>query len=406
MTHCPECNRKVASNADICPSCRYDFAPKRRQEAFARLVASMIFAALCLLAVFVLLLPGIVINGFRGRYKNRQENFILAAVKDWQTWLIATPISGAVIAILWAAGMIHAPVESDETRRKISTVETGMEGSADSKTNFTLVPVREHSPGADEPSGLPDHTTRSATNSSQLGKAQVDLSKNKVSFSPPQTVATTTAPNNPPMAVVAPSFNEIDAMREFERGKLLFKGDGVPKDMDEAVRCFMRAANKGYASAQHQLGVAYAKGWGVPQSDQEAVGWYIKAAVQGLAEAQHDLAVRYVLGQGVDKNVAEGVRWYRKAASQGWEDSIVALRRYDSKPPVPNSTAVVIGVVEGDQLNVRSAPAMSSSTSFKLSTGQTVQIRGDSVFNGDTEWIPITFGMQQGWVTRKFLKQQ
>ncbi|MFO1486000.1 MAG: SH3 domain-containing protein [Verrucomicrobiaceae bacterium] len=197
---------------------------------------------------------------------------------------------------------------------------------------------------------------------------------------------------------------ESEAVIEFNRGKAFSRGDNVAQDLVEAVRCYMRAANSGYAPAQHQLGVAYAKGWGVPQSDEEAVIWYRKAAIQGFAEAQHDLAVRCILGQGTNKNIEEGKDWYRKAAAQGWEESITALKRFESAPNSPPMSAIVIGIAADDYLNVRSAPAMNSNDLFKLTNGQTVQIRGDSVFNGDTEWIPISVGTQQGWVRKKYLQ--
>jgi hypothetical protein len=35
----------------------------------------------------------------------------------------------------------------------------------------------------------------------------------------------------------------------------------------------------------------YSNGEGVPQNDAEAVKWWLKAANQGFAHAQHDLAV-------------------------------------------------------------------------------------------------------------------
>lgn len=72
----------------------------------------------------------------------------------------------------------------------------------------------------------------------------------------------------------------------------------------------------------------------------------------------------------------------------------------------PPRTCTVVGLAADDYLNVRSAPAMNSDTKFRLSNGQRVQIRGDSVFNGETEWIPITVDAQQGWVRGKFLKPE
>jgi len=199
---------------------------------------------------------------------------------------------------------------------------------------------------------------------------------------------------------------ESNPLQDFARARGLSKGDGVPQDFAEAARYYQRAAESGYAPAQHQLGVAYAKGWGVVQNHQEAVLWYERAAGQGLPEAQHDLAVRYVLGLGTTKDIAKGVEWYRKAAAQGWEESITALRRHEQTVPQTDSTkvAVVTGIAADDFLSVRSAAAMNSQELLRLSQGQVIQIRGESVYNGDTEWIPISHGSQQGWVRKKYVQ--
>ncbi len=77
-------------------------------------------------------------------------------------------------------------------------------------------------------------------------------------------------------------------------------------------------AEKGDAYAQYQLGVCYANGDGVTKDMQEAVKWYTISAKLGQVEAQINLAGCYHYGEGVDKNLQEAVRWYRKAADQGY----------------------------------------------------------------------------------------
>ena len=54
------------------------------------------------------------------------------------------------------------------------------------------------------------------------------------------------------------------------------------------------------------------------QDDAVAEKWYRKAAERGFAEAQNNLGVMYVLGRGVTKDDAEAVKWFRKAAKQGY----------------------------------------------------------------------------------------
>jgi len=211
-----------------------------------------------------------------------------------------------------------------------------------------------------------------------------------------------------PKPSLAPLSHESNPAEDFAQGKAFSKGEGVAQNLPEATRYYRRAADRGYAPAQHQLGVAYAKGWGVERNDEEAVIWYRKAAEQGLPEAQHDLGVRYILGLGTAKDIATGVEWYRKAAAQGWQESVVALQSYGAAAPpaaLP-PTAIVTGIAADDYLSVRSAPAMNSKELFRLSNDQKIQIRGDSVFNGDAEWVPISAASKQGWVRKKYLRPQ
>ena len=67
------------------------------------------------------------------------------------------------------------------------------------------------------------------------------------------------------------------------------EGRGVIKDDYEAVKWYRKAAEQGYASAQHNLGVCYANGEGVTQDDVEAVKWFRRAAEQGEAAAKEAL---------------------------------------------------------------------------------------------------------------------
>ena len=102
-------------------------------------------------------------------------------------------------------------------------------------------------------------------------------------------------------------------------GNRYFEGDGVAKDIAEAVKWFCRAAEQGHAGAQYMLGDCYYGGLGVPEDKAEAVKWYRKAAEQGNEWAQEKLGDCYYGGLGVPEDNAEAVKWYRKAAEQGNE---------------------------------------------------------------------------------------
>lgn len=91
----------------------------------------------------------------------------------------------------------------------------------------------------------------------------------------------------------------------------------VPQSEAELVKKYRTAAQQGDASAQHNLGLAYALGKGVAKNYTEALKWSRLAAQQGNAAAQSNVGVMYQFGNGVPQDLAEAVKWYRRAAEQG-----------------------------------------------------------------------------------------
>ena len=94
-----------------------------------------------------------------------------------------------------------------------------------------------------------------------------------------------------------------------------------PSPVDPAL---LAKANAGDASAQVQVGDAYAAGKGVPREARQlaadykqAAEWYRKAADQGNIVAQIHLGDLYRDGRGVARDMAQAVVCYRKAAELG-----------------------------------------------------------------------------------------
>ena len=94
-------------------------------------------------------------------------------------------------------------------------------------------------------------------------------------------------------------------------------GEGVPRDHAEAVRWFRKAADQGDATAQGDLGKAYATGEGVPRDQAQAARWFRKAADQGEATAQGRLGVMYLAGVGVPQNYVQAYMWLNLSAARG-----------------------------------------------------------------------------------------
>ena len=68
-------------------------------------------------------------------------------------------------------------------------------------------------------------------------------------------------------------------------------------------------AQQGNARAQVNLGLMYYQGVGVPRDYQEALKWYRKAAEQGYASAQNNLGLHYCNGQGVPRDYVLAHMW-------------------------------------------------------------------------------------------------
>jgi len=84
-------------------------------------------------------------------------------------------------------------------------------------------------------------------------------------------------------------------------------------------------AGAGEAVAQMKLGQAYLKGNGIPKNEEEAFQWMQKAAEEGNAAAENNLGTIYRLGEGVSRNKEEAVRWHQKAARHGSPEGMFNL---------------------------------------------------------------------------------
>jgi TPR repeat protein len=88
----------------------------------------------------------------------------------------------------------------------------------------------------------------------------------------------------------------------------------------------VKAGELGSREAQRDLGALYATGgWTGPHDAVRAAEWYRRAAERGHADAQYNLGFMYLLGEGVTSDAAEGLRWLRLAADQGEESSFRLL---------------------------------------------------------------------------------
>ena len=77
----------------------------------------------------------------------------------------------------------------------------------------------------------------------------------------------------------------------------------MKKDLAQARRLYLTAANKGNSKAMHNLAVLSAEGIDGKPDYGTAVQWFRKAAQRGLADSQFNLGVLCARGLGTDKQL-------------------------------------------------------------------------------------------------------
>lgn len=134
---------------------------------------------------------------------------------------------------------------------------------------------------------------------------------------------------------------DVAAMRNI--GHLYRWGQGVEKDINQAIHWYRMAAEKGFSRAQANLAAIYLQGdEGIPVDYEEAHKWFAAAAVQNLAVAQYNLGLMYELGLGVEKSEARALGWYNLAAKAGQPEAIERLSQLvkTTEPPLVSGVNV------------------------------------------------------------------
>jgi len=102
----------------------------------------------------------------------------------------------------------------------------------------------------------------------------------------------------------------------YERGDFDPDSDAyVRGDDDAALREWLPLAEQGHAQAQYLIGVMYYKGRGVTRDYETAMKWTSRAAEKGLAKAQYNLGVMYIWKGGLRRNLVPAHMWINIAAA-------------------------------------------------------------------------------------------
>lgn len=114
-----------------------------------------------------------------------------------------------------------------------------------------------------------------------------------------------------------------DATALYKLSAKYYSGSGVEINQPLAASMLEKAASRGSADAQTQIGVFYAAGsGGYSQDFTKALEWYERAARSGHAVAIFNLALLYWEGEGVREDRQRGWDLMQKASELGLRDRV------------------------------------------------------------------------------------
>lgn len=109
--------------------------------------------------------------------------------------------------------------------------------------------------------------------------------------------------------------NQNDAKACYNLGLMYQDGDGVAKNMDEAVKWYTKSAELNYKEAQYTLASLVFQRQIQSISYPQAVTYYEQAAKQGHVKSQLNLGMLYLRGDVIAQDIPAAVQWLSLAAS-------------------------------------------------------------------------------------------
>ncbi len=169
----------------------------------------------------------------------------------------------------------------------------------------------------------------------------------------------------------------------------IFAAAGVGKDKDkpapaEALQWYAKAAEHGSMDAATNIALMYANGDGVTKDVPQAVTWFRRAAEGGDASAQYDLALMYERGEGVPSDYREAIRWLTAAAEQSLVPALLELAEILGQPPT--NSAVPRDVPRAIEYYKKAAGAGSVMAETNLGTIYTKGLAGKVDYVEGAKW--------------------
>ena len=102
---------------------------------------------------------------------------------------------------------------------------------------------------------------------------------------------------------------------------MYFRGIGVPKDPETAVRHLLIAVQSGISEDMVDASLCFANGLGIKADPKTAFDWAEKAAERGSSRGMATLGRYYHMGLGVERSDSAAKEWYQKAIDKGDESA-------------------------------------------------------------------------------------
>jgi TPR repeat protein len=117
-----------------------------------------------------------------------------------------------------------------------------------------------------------------------------------------------------------------DASAQFSLGLAYFNAKGGPDYVAAAMKWWNIAADQGNCDAKYSLGLVYGHGIGLPADYSESLKWFRRAAESGYALAQINLGWMYRSGKGVPKDNVTADMWFKVAVKTSIDDKRTSTR--------------------------------------------------------------------------------
>ncbi|MEM9184414.1 MAG: SEL1-like repeat protein [Pseudomonadota bacterium] len=107
-------------------------------------------------------------------------------------------------------------------------------------------------------------------------------------------------------------------------GEMYYRGEGLAKDREEAIRWLTAAAEQGVVRAMADLGGALQDREADDTQRRQALSWIEAAAEAGDILSQYRWGVALLGGQRLDQDPQQAAMWFRRSAEQNYTEAKVA----------------------------------------------------------------------------------